>query len=142
MSAGDKYITCPKCKKVYCGIGFTSCPNCHYNQFMPISYKKNNEHSSYNDNIIESKQKYSVSPEKPANLPPGSTPPPLNLTINSEPLSTKQLYEIITSKNITIDATFTRIYELMNTLKHVHKLLKVEHYDQAMKILDKIIEIR
>lgn len=60
------------------------------------------------------------------------------ITINGEPLSTKQLYEIITSKNTTIDTTLTRNGELINTLKHIRKLLKVGHYDQAMEILDEI----
>ena len=79
---------------------------------------------------------YTTSPEKPTSLPPGEAPPPLNLTINGEPLSTKQLYEIITSQNIRNDTSLIRIDELMNTLKHIRKLLKVGHYNKAMKILD------
>jgi hypothetical protein len=58
--------------------------------------------------------------------------------MNGESLSTKQLYEIITSQNIRNDTTLTRNGELINTLKHIRKLLKVGHYDQAMKILDEI----
>lgn len=93
---------------------------------------------AYSGNAFEPKQKHSISPEKPTDLPPGSTPPPLNLTINGEPLSTKQLHEIITSQNIRNDTSLTQIDELMNTLKHIRKLLKVGHYDKVMKILDKI----
>lgn len=81
----------------------------------------------------------SYSEPKPTYISPGNPIIyPDEYIINGEPLSNKQLYEIITSKNITIDATFIRIDELMNTLKHIRKLLKVGHYNKAMKILDEI----
>jgi hypothetical protein len=61
-----------------------------------------------------------------------------DITINDEPLSTKQLHELIISQSMTIDAALTRQGELMDALKRVRKLLKVGHYNQAMKILDMV----
>ncbi len=60
------------------------------------------------------------------------------ITMNGEPLSTEQLHELIVSQSMTIDAALTRQGELMDALKRVRKLLKVGHYNQAMKILDMV----
>lgn len=68
--------------------------------------------------MTEPKSKYTASPQKPTKLPPGSTPPPLSsLTINGESLSKKQLYEIITEKNIKIDTLLIEIGRLKKELK-------------------------
>jgi len=60
------------------------------------------------------------------------------LVMNNEPLSNKQLHEIIISQSMTIDAELMRQGELMDALKRVRKLLKVGHYNQAMNILDMV----
>jgi hypothetical protein len=60
------------------------------------------------------------------------------ITMNGEPLSTEQLHALIVSQSMTIDAALTRQGELMDALKRVRKLLKVGHYNQAMKILDMV----
>ena len=60
------------------------------------------------------------------------------MTINNEPLSAKQLNELIVSQSMTIDRLLTRNGEMVDALKRVRKLLKVRHYDQAMKMLDTV----
>jgi hypothetical protein len=78
--------------------------------------------------MTEPKPTYSISPEKPKDLPPGSTPLPLNLTINGEPLSTKQLYEIITSQNIRNDQTLIKNDELVKAIKEIRNLVNGTYY--------------
>ena len=78
--------------------------------------------------MTEPKPRYSISPKKPTDLPPGSAPPPLNLTINGEPLSTKQLYEIITSQNIRNDQALIKNGELISALKKIQDLVNGTYY--------------
>jgi len=91
---------------------------------------------AYSGNTSEPKQKHSTSAEKPTDLPPGSTPPPLNLTINGEPLSTKQLHEIITSKNITIDKLLTDRNDHVNALQNIYDCLERKAYNKAKIIIE------
>ena len=78
--------------------------------------------------MSEPKPTYSISPEKPTDLPPGSTPPPLNLTINGEPLSTKQLSEIITYQNIRNDQVLIKNNQLIKALKEIQQLINNTYY--------------
>jgi len=91
---------------------------------------------AYSGNTSEPKQKHSTLPEKPTDLPLGSAPPPLNLTINGKPLSTKQLYEIITSKNITIDKLLTDRNDHVNALQNIYDCLERKAYNKAKIIIE------
>ena len=62
------------------------------------------------------------------------------LTMNSEPLSTKQLHEIITAQSGTIDVAMTKIGELVDAMKRIREmLLKCKFYEawiEINKVLD------
>ena len=44
--------------------------------------------------------------------------------INDEPLSTDQLYEIITSQNMIIDVALAKNGKLVNAMKEIQKIVK------------------
>jgi hypothetical protein len=46
------------------------------------------------------------------------------ITMNGEPLSTKQLHELIVSQSMTIDTALTRNGELVDALKQLHEIFK------------------
>jgi flagellar biosynthesis regulator FlbT len=61
------------------------------------------------------------------------------LTMNSEPLSSKQLHEFIVSQSMTIDATLTRNGELVDALKRVQKLLQEGKFYEAWIEINKVL---
>lgn len=62
------------------------------------------------------------------------------MTINNEPLSAKQLNELIVSQSMTIDATLTRNGELVDALKRVQKLLQEGKFYEAWIEINKVLD--
>ena len=98
---------------------------------------------------------YTISPEKPTSPPPGEAPPPPpnrispgkplmypnEYIINDEPLSTKQLYEIITSQNIRNDQTLIKNAELVKAIKEIRNLVNGTYYIIEPSLAQKIHSI-
>jgi hypothetical protein len=61
------------------------------------------------------------------------------LTMNSEPLSSKQLHEFIVSQSMTIDRLLTRNGEMVDAMKRVRQLLSQNKPLSAIEILDKVL---
>ena len=82
--------------------------------------------------MSEPRQRYTVSPKKPTKPPAGPAPtPPPGPTINNEPLSTKQLHELITSQAMTIDRLLGEVGECRAKNKHVCEWTgKYKHYHE------------
>jgi|GEM_PF-4488674 hypothetical protein len=70
--------------------------------------------------MTEPKPTY-ISPEKPLIYPD-------EYIINGEPLSTKQLYEIITSQNIRNDQTLIKNGKLVKALKEIQQIINGTYY--------------
>ena len=84
--------------------------------------------------VSEPRQRYTVSPTKPTKPPTGPAPtPPPGPTINNEPLSTKQLQELITSHAMTIDSLLGEIAKRDNDIKVLEFAVD--------KGLDRIVEL-
>lgn len=60
------------------------------------------------------------------------------LIINGEPLSTKQLYEIIASQNIRNDQTLIKNNELVQALKEIQNLVNPTYYIIELSLAQKI----
>jgi len=60
-------------------------------------------------------------------------------SINGEPLSTKQLHEVIISQSMTIDACLTTIGELTDALKRVRKLLQSGEFYNAWHEINEVL---
>lgn len=88
--------------------------------------------------MSEPKQRYTVSPTKPTKPPTGPAPtPPPGPTINGEPLSTKQLHELITSQAITIDRLYERIGKLQMYLE-IEKKVNLSLQDTILDLEEKL----
>lgn len=122
---------------------------------------------AYSGNLTEPKPRYTVSPEKPTKLPPGSAPnPPIGetgsiydddtcrmssdapdylikynpLIINNDTLSAQQLHELIVSQSMTIDVALTRNGELVDALKRIRDLLINGKFYEAWIAINKVLE--
>ena len=67
-------------------------------------------------------------------------PKPTYMTINSEPLSTKQLHELIVSQSMTIDAALTRQGELVDALKRIREYIKNGMPLSAIVVIDEVLK--
>ena len=61
-------------------------------------------------------------------------------TIDGQPLSTKQLHELIVSQSMTIDRLLTRNGELVDAFKRVQKLLQEGKFYEAWHEINKALE--
>ena len=97
---------------------------------------------AHNGNASKQKPTYSISPQKPTDLPPGTTPPPLsNITIDGELLSNKQLYEIIISKNMKIDKLLIDKGNYMAILQNIYDCIERGSYNKAKIIIKDALNI-
>ena len=62
------------------------------------------------------------------------------MTINGQPLTNKQLHELIISQSMTIDAALTKNGELVDALKRVQKLLQEGKFYEAWHEINKVLD--
>jgi len=90
--------------------------------------------------VSEPKQRYTVSPTKPTKPPTGPAPtPPPGPTLNGEPLSTKQLHELITSQAMTIDRLCGEVERYRVAFEQMREQYKKGHY--IIQVTPEIVEI-
>lgn len=89
--------------------------------------------------MTEHRQGYQLKGEPPDELhpPTGGTGVQKQPTINNEPLSTKQLHELITSQAMTIDRLLGEVGRLRTLVRDVYKTIEYrENVAEALNMLE------